>query len=309
MTPLHVSARPDFDALDVSSDEGPARTEDGRAWVRWAKTGAFSGWYAVGARKPKLVGRPTFWGAVHAVACACAGGNVDQAHCCGRGVLALGGLGVTMRSGYAQLLLHCCLLANPARYVEVMAPVIRETGIYTKKTEKSPSGVALCTHGKYAMNESQMRSLVMMDSDSITWTTSQKKRAKVWVACCSELLRDEAMDVAQHAFAEQVMPAILTDTTKEAIKWPKGPRDAWQYTHEQQMLWALSLVMALEDEHDTATLVCAARDGEPLEDPLAAAAVLRNMQREVQDPHYGDMFRNRFVTAMALLAPLMQVTL
>lgn len=314
-SPLRVSVRPDFESLlDVATPaDAPARTEDGRPWVRWAKYGSYSGWYAVGARKPKLVGKPTFWEAVYSVACACAGGNVDQAHCCGRGVLALGGLGVTMRSGYAQLLLHSCLLSNPARYVEIMSPVIRETGMYTKVTEKSPSGIALCTHGKYAMNEGQMRALVMMGSDGATWTTAQKKRAKVWVSCCSELLRDEAMDKAQQAFAEEVMPALLTDVTKAAIKWPPnglaGLLGVGQYTHEQQMLWALALVLALGDEEQTERLVSAARDGAHGDEDFSAAAVLRAIAVEVNEPGYDDMFRERCWMAAKSLASLLGVTL
>jgi hypothetical protein len=306
--------RPDFDALDFGTPvDAPARTDDGRPWVRWAKYGAFSGWHAVGARKPRLVGKPTFWEAVYSVACACAGGNVDQTHCCGRGVLALGGLGVTMRSGYAQLLLHSCLLSNPARYVEIMAPVIRETGAYTKKTGKSPSGVALGVLGRYAMAEDQMRALVMMGSDGIVWTNAQKKRAKLWVSCCSELLRDDSMDRAQHAFAEEVMPALLTVTTKEMISWPPnglaGLLGVGQYTHEQQMLWALSLVMALEDENQTETLVSDARTAARAQDDFSAEGVLRHMQRESTGSPYEGVFWARLTAATKLLGDMMGVTL
>ena len=312
VSPLRVSVRPDFDALDVVIDESaPARTEDGRPWVRWAKYGSYSGWHAVGARKPKLVGRPTFWEAVYSVACACAGGNVDQAHCCGRGVLALGGLGVTLRSGYAQLLLHSCLVSHPARFIEVMAPVLHATGVFTKVSQKSPAGIALCDSlGHLLLTEEDMRGVITLWSDGATWTNAQKKRAKLWVSCCSELLRDEAMDKAQQAFAEEVMPSLLTATTKDAVKWPRrGPRDSWQYTHEQQMLWALVLVLALEDEHQTETLVCAARDRAHRSEEFSAESVLRNMLREVQDPNYEHMFRERCLQATKLLSGLMGVTL
>ena len=235
-SPLRVSVRPDFDMIEVTT-EGPARTKDGRPWTRWAKYGSYAGWHAVGARKPKLSGQPKFWEAVFSVACACAGGNLDQVHCCGRGVLSLGGLGVTMRSGYAQLLLHCCLLNNPVRYVQVMAPVFRLDVAYTKATEKSPSGVALFDElGGPFLTEDDFRRLVMRGSDGVKWTKAQKDCAQTWVSCCSELLRDERMDVAQQSFAEEVMPALITEDTKVAIKWPRqGPRDFWQYTKEQQL--------------------------------------------------------------------------
>jgi len=305
--------RPDFDALDVDLPEGaPTRTEDGKAWVRWTKYGSYSGWYASGSRKPRIVGRPTFWEAVFSVACECAGGTVDQAHCCGRGVLALGGLGVTMRSGYAQLLLHCCLLANPARYVEVMAPAIQASGAYTKVTDKSLSGVALCSRGKYAMDEAQLRAIVMAGSDSIKWTTLQKTRAKVWVSCCSQLLRDEAMDKAQLNFIEEVTPNLITDATKTAIKWPRnGPRDWWQYTHSQQMLWALALVLALDDEEQTERLMTNAVAAQQADQdaPLGSEHVLQRVNLEIQEPEYENMFRMRCLTAGRLLSAYMQVTL
>jgi hypothetical protein len=280
--------------------------------VRWTRYGSYSGWYAAGSRKPRIVGRPTFWEAVYSVACECAGGTVDQAHCCGRGVLALGGLGVTMRSGYAQLLLHCCLLANPSRYVEVMAPAIQENGAYTKVTDLSPSGVALCQRGKFAMGEDQLRALVLGGSDSVKWTAAQKARARVWVSCCSQLLRDEAMDKAQLTFIEEVTPALITETTKVAIKWPRnGPRDWWQYTHSQQMLWALALVLALEDEDQTERLMVAAvaaQTDEP-DAPLGSEHVLRRVNLEIQEPSYDNMFRNRCLVAGRLLSVYMEVTL
>lgn len=315
LSPLRVSVRPDFDTLDVTLPEGaPTRTEDGKAWVRWAKYGSYSGWYAAGSRKPRFVGRPTFWEAVFSVACECAGGTVDQAHCCGRGVLALGGLGVTMRSGYAQLLLHCCLLANPGRFLEVMAPVIYECGAYIKVTDKSASGVALCSLGRLAMVEDDMRAIITAGSDSHQWTTAQKARAKTWVSCCSQLLRDENMDKAQMSFMEEVMPALMTDATKAAVKWPRngnGPRDWWQYTHSQQMLWALALVLALEDEEATERLMVAAVAAQAAdsEAPMGSEYVLQQVNLEIQEPHYDNMFRTRCLTAGRLLSGYMQVTL
>jgi len=313
VSPLRVSVRPDFDALDVVLPEGaPTRTEDGKAWVRWVRYGSYSGYYAVGSRKPRFAGRPTFWEAVYSVACECAGGTVDQAHCCGRGVLALGGLGVTLRSGYAQLLLHCCLLANPARFVEVMSPVIRACGAYTKVTDKSPSGVALCgSMGKYALDEGQLRAIVTAGSDSEQWTTRQKDRARVWVSCCSQLLRDEAMDKAQLSFIEKVTPSLLTAATKTALRWPRA-LDWTIYVPSQQMLWALALVLALEDENQTERLMLAATALPPAGDLDVAATsehVLRRVNLEIREPEYENMFRMRCLTAGRLLSAHMQVTL
>jgi hypothetical protein len=309
-SPLRVSVRPDFDMIEVTTD-GPARTPDGRAWVRWAKYGSYSGWYAVGARKPKLSGQPKFWEAVFSVACACAGGNVDQAHCCGRGILALGGLGVTMRSGYAQLLLHCCLLKNPVRYVEIMAPVIGATSSYTKASEKSPSGVAFHdSMGGPWWTETDLRNLVTLGSDGTKWTKPQKERAKTWVSCCSRLLRDEAMDSAQQAFAEEVMPALLTEDTKTAINWPRqGPQDFWQFTKEQQLLWGLACVLALEDEKETESLMVGARSLADAKEGFSAENMFRQLGVKLCLGNYEQTFRNRFSAGIALLSKLMNVEL
>jgi hypothetical protein len=317
VTVLRVSVRPDlsdesvFDAIDVAMPEdAPSRTPDGRPWVRWAKYGSYTGWYSAGSRAPSLGGsRPSFWQAVFSVACACAGGNIDQAHSCGRGILALGGLGVTLRSGYAQLLLHSCLLSNPARFVEVMAPVLHATGAFTKASEKSPSGVALVdSKGHLLLTEEKMRQVVMLGSDSSRWTEPQKDRAKLWVSCCSALLRDERMDAAQLAFAEEVMPALLTESTKTALRWPKkGMGDRWQYTNEQQMLWGLALVLALEDEQETERLMVGAAGSQEIYD---AEAILRQVRLDVaMDNTYEGIFQTRCVSALSALGKLLQVGL
>jgi len=294
--------------IEVSTD-GPARTKDGRPWTRWAKYGSYAGWHAVGARKPKLSGQPKFWEAVFSVACAVAGGNLDQVHCCGRGVLALGGLGVTMRSGYAQLLLHCCLINNPVRYVEVMAPVLKEVGCYTKENDKSPSGVVIYGYNDLPyVTEIELRRLILSGSDGVKWTNPQKSRAQLWVSCCSELLRDERMDAAQQSFAEEVMPALLTEDTKVAVKWPRqGPRDFWQYTKEQQLLWGLACVLALADEEETETLMVGARSLADVSEGFSAEDMLRQLDVQLYGGSYEQSFRDRCLAALVLLAKLMNV--
>lgn len=307
MSSVSPLSRPVFEALDVRAD-GPARTKGGRAWARWAKHGAYSGWYAVGARPPRLSGHPGFWEAVFSVACACAGSNVDQVHCCGEGILSLGGLGVTVRSGYAQLLLHCCLLHSPARYVEVMAPVMYETGVYPKPSTKSPSGVGLYYSDGHPVQS--LRSVICEGSDGEHWSERQKKRAQLWVSSCSELLRDETMDAAQHAFVAQVMPWFLSAPMKASILWPPdAPTDWWQYTRELQMLWALTLILAsLGNESEAERLVGAARECEDGSED-SALAILRRMQILVHDGTYPDTLRDLCVKATAMLAPLLGVEL
>jgi hypothetical protein len=319
MKPYRVSVRPDlddltvFDSIDVALPEGaPTKTPDGKPWVRWAKYGSYSGWYAAGSRRPVMgTGRPTFWQAVFSVACACAGGNIDQAHSCGRGVLALGGLGVTLRSGYAQLLLHSCLIAAPTRYIEIMAPVLHATGAFTKATDRSPSGIALVdADGHVLVTDEQLRHVVALGSDSSKWTKPQKDRARLWVSCCSELLRDERMDRAQLTFAEEVMPALLTDETKSALRWPsKGMRDTWQYTPEQQLLWGIALVLGLEDEEATERLMLEALAQAVAPGEFSAEAILRRVRMHVGDPSYDGMFQTRCAGALSMLARLMRVDL
>jgi hypothetical protein len=324
MKPIaRISARPIFDPLRVDPDVGPARTEDGEPWVRWTKQGRYSGWFAVGSRLPRLSGKPTFWEAVYAVASACAGGNVDQVHCCGPGLLSLGGLGVTLRSGYAQLLLHRCLLADPARYVEVMMPVLREHGVFTKPWPASPSGVALFTSiptegHRGILREMALREIALGHSDGIQWTGAQKKTARTWVACCSRLLRDQRMDPAQIAFAEEIMPPLLTWTTATAIRWPssglRGMLGADGYTREQQCIWALALVMSLQDEDQTEQLMCRVTrpEGGSLVDMAVAldrvlGELLEEDDQEMSGSRYEPEFQERCRLALRELTKLMQV--
>ena len=146
------------------------------------------------------------------------------------------------------------------------------------------------------------------------WTNAQKAAAKTWVSCISLLLRDEQMDKAQMSFIKEVMPALMTEATKAAVKWPRngnGPRDWWQYTHSQQMLWALALVLALGRRDATERLMVdavAAQTADP-EAPMGSEYVLQRVNLEIQEPHYDNMFRTRCLTAGRLLSGYMQVTL
>lgn len=242
-------------------EDAPTRTKDGEPWTRWGHAGNYEGWYAIGSRPVEDVmekGRPSFWEATFYAACQWTGGNLDQAHCCGPGILSLGGLGVTLKSGFAQVLLHQCLLTDPERYLQTMAPVLYATGVYTKRTDKVDAGIALVdSKGKRIDTEKRIRDAVTLGSDGTKWNDRQKKRAQVWVTCCSKLLRDARMDAAQAAFAEHVLPALLTAATREMLCWPRrnGMRDSWQYTQEQQALWATALIMGLEDAEHTETVL------------------------------------------------------
>jgi len=300
-TPEHADDM--FELPDFQSPaDAPTRTKDGEPWTRWGHYGSYEGWYAAGSRSVGKQGRPAFWDATFYVACLATGGSLDQAHCCGSGILSLGGLGVTLRSGFAQILLHQCLLTDPERYMQTMAPVLYETGTYTKRTEKADTGIALVdSQGRLVLTEKRLRDVVMLGSDGTKWSERQKKRARIWVTCCSKLLRDARMDEAQGAFAEHVMPAMLTERTKEIVRWPRnGMRDSWQYTQEQQALWASVMIMGLADPEETERMVetCVVGEGRF---PDAAqsllnictyagdAAFLRRLDRTM--PRLGELFR------------------
>ncbi len=295
MKPLDSFDLPDFG----SPPDAPARTRDGEPWTRWGHAGNYEGWYAIGSRPVEDVmekGRPSFWEATFYAACQWTGGNLDQAHCCGPGILSLGGLGVTLKSGFAQVLLHQCLMTDPERYLQTMAPVLYATGVYTKRSDKVETGIALVdSKGKRIVTEKRMREVVALGSDGTKWNDRQKERAQVWVTCCSKLLRDARMDAAQAAFAEQVLPALLTEASREVLRWPRssGMRDSWQYTQEQQALWATALIMGLEDAECTEAVLrdCVVGDGR-FPDAKASVAKLNTYAWQSGPPgRYGEQLR------------------
>jgi hypothetical protein len=193
-----------------------------------------------------------------------------------------------------------------------MAPVLHETGVYTKAASVSPSGIAFYWATRLPLLlQGSMESALLGGSDGIEWTSSQKRRAQLWVSCCSELLRDEAMDAAQQTFVATVMPPLLPPLMKSILRWPaQAPTDWWQYTHEQQMLWGLALVLvSLGDKEDASRLVLAAGADIENEQDNFGVTFLRRMQLCVHDGSYQDEFRDLCVKANALLGPLMQVAL
>jgi hypothetical protein len=239
-----MKGRPEFDVIGAEPSPGPARTSSGDPWVKWEKHLGMQGWVALGTRRSAR--GTTFWQVTYSIAVAALGGLVDQVHC-SPGILSMGGLGVTLRSGYAQLLLHKCLVADPVRFLDVMAPVIHLCGAHTKICERSPSGVALADDkGRPVTSEEGLRNLVLLGGGPFRWTNPQKQRARIWVSSVSRLLRDERMDRAQVDFAAMILPELLDEDTRELLRWPKhGAEDTWQYPREHQALWAFYLVLSM----------------------------------------------------------------
>jgi len=226
----------------TTPDDLPVRTESGDPWTRWIVQGDFAGWQALGSRKPPAGG--AFWESVLCTAAACSGNRIDRVHCCGPGILYLGPLGMQLTTGMAQKLLLYCLEARPERYVEIMAPV---ASVYPKRTDKSPSGVALYHDGQPVL-WTALRTVVTGGSDGEKWSRSAQKIARTWVTCCSKLLRDDSMDAAQVRLVQEVAPASLSSLTHRAIRWPRDATGGWwQYSREQQLLWAIAMVMGLEN--------------------------------------------------------------
>ncbi len=299
-----------FDVLGSKClpEDAPSRTPQGRPWVRWCMRAEDSGWCAAGARRPSF-GAKTFWETTFAVACRAAGSNVDQVHAVGSGILALGGLGVTLSSGYAQKLLYKCLEHNPARFLEVMAPVVHATGVFVKPCAKSPSGIALMDErGHPLLTETELRSLVTGGAAGVKWTSKQKSVARLWVSVTSELLRDDSMDAAQCAFASEVLPELLCAPVRQGIRWsPSSGEDTWQHTKEQQMLWSFALIMSMTNAHATEVLLSVAKELGSDAD-YSPESMLGRVKGLVGKPSLG-WFRDRGLCVFELLEEAMNITI
>lgn len=228
----------------------PTREPGGRPWTSWVKKGGYQGWRA-GGRAMLPGGR--FWEQTLSIAGEYFGAHANDVHCLGPGILSVGVLGATFQSGYGQRLLQQCLLTDPVRFVNVMAPLLQETGARTKTSEKSPSGVALVdARGTVVVSEPALREIVLLGADAVTWTSAQKDRARLWVSSVSELLRDEHMDRAQAEFAAEVLPSVLHPEVQRGLRWSGNADDTWQYTKELQAVWSFAFV-ASAGSQDTLT--------------------------------------------------------
>lgn len=225
-SPYRVAGLVD-DPFDLPSD-APGRTDHGDVWLRWANVGSYAGWYAIGTRRPSADKNSNFWTKVYALSAAVGNGTVDGVHAIGPGILSLGGLGVTAASGFAQALLGECLEAHPAAWLKCMGPALIESASYPLPDPEALSGWSF--------------GLVSPE----TSIRNGKERARLWVLCCSHMLRDERFDDTQVRFLTRVGPKVMATELRERLRFGNF-RDTWAWSQEQQALWATALVLALAD--------------------------------------------------------------
>jgi hypothetical protein len=278
---------PEFERpVKAASVAGPTRTPEGEPWVRWQHPG----WAAAGSRTPNVKpGR--FWDVVTELIPAVTDGTLDRAQT-GRGVLAAGALGATLRSGFLQKLLLMCLQTEPGHFVATMGEAMAEARVYVGSTERAPSGAAIFEFaGTPILGTETLRRVIMPSGlaypsaeERANWTVKEKARARLWVSSLSKLLRHERIDAVQAAFSSEVLPMLLTDETRAAIRWPEsGIGDAWQYTKEQQALWALALVLSYLDRGEAEVILTSA--ARAAEDPAKKIFAAEQFLWEAPNPN------------------------
>lgn len=233
-SPYRVAGLVD-DPFDLPGD-APGRTDHGDVWLRWANVGSYAGWYAIGTRRPSANKNSDFWTKVYALATAAGNGTVDGVHAIGPGILSLGGLGVTAASGFAQALLGECLQDHPALWLRCMGPALIESGSYPLPDPGVPGGW----------------SFGLVPAEMVIRTN--KDRARLWVLCCSHMLRDERFDDTQVRFLTRVGPKLLPQIVSHRLRFSQV-RDTWAWSQEQQALWATALVLALADTEMTSLVM------------------------------------------------------
>ena len=295
-------------------DKAPRTTTDGAPWLRWANVGEHSGWYSIGTRRLDPVGSPTqeandhFWSAVYTLASEVGNGCVDAVHCLGPGVLSVGGLGVTVSSGYGQALLTACLRQEPLWWLGSMAQVIHESKVALRHDVRGVGSAALFRTGGGALfSQEELDLAVRGGSASEKWTGAQKRLSFTWVECVSSLLRHAEMDPAQVQFCAAHVPDLIPGLVRERIAWPSnGIEDSWMWTIEQRALWAAAMVLVLEDEVQATTLI---ERGVKLlpQDARASLVELSKLARE-QDG-FTDTFRDRVLNTVRRVQEVFTFTL
>jgi hypothetical protein len=274
----------------------PLVTDDGRPWVRWANVGAWSGWYTLGTRRYHPMEHPDgiegFWELVCLLASEVGNGRSDACHCIGPGVLSVGGLGVTVASGFGVALLARCLCEAPLHWVSSVAPAVHATGTYLRVSDEGLDSVLLenVEHGT-VRDRIGYEGAIRGGSPGNRWSGSQKRKARVWVESVSRALAHPSSDRAAAQFCRDHLPKILGPIAGLA-QWPvNGIQDAWMWSIEQRALWALAMVLVIEDELQALRAMRSCIQWEP-EDAKASLRNLRSLA-ERDDTEHTPTFRKR----------------
>jgi hypothetical protein len=276
-------------------DNPPLVTEDGRPWVRWARVGPWSGWYTLGTRQVRTGDEDSgigFWLAVCRLASEVGNGRADACHCLGPGVLSVGGLGLTVSSGFGSALLARCLCEAPLHWMTTMAPAIHASGTYVRVSDDGVDNVVLenVEHGKLRRQE-EFEGAIRGGSTGDRWSGAQKRQARVWVECVSRALAHPAMDHAQAQFCRDHLPRLMGPAAG-LIQWPSnGIQDGWMFTTEQRGMWALGMVLVIEDERQALRLFKDCVQWEP-QDARASLSKMREVAG-AESIVYSDTFRKR----------------
>jgi hypothetical protein len=284
----------------------PVVTKEGEPWARWANLGSNAGWYVLGTRKPKLLEEHGFWERVWMMACEVGNGNVDATHCIGPGVLSVGGMAVTVTWGHAQALLAECLRAEPALFVRHMAPVTHATGVFLEAGDRPFSEKLRHVTRGSLVDPNELVDGIRGGAAATYWTSGQKRIGKLWVVCVSNLLRHDCMDAAQVAFCRGTLPELMSGALKLRISWPtNGIEDAWMFTREQQALWALAMVLTIEDLLQAETLLVAQVQTEPVD----AKASLGNILAHCEGDDFARTFTARVQNTVKRVQELFEFSL
>jgi hypothetical protein len=291
----------DEGVFDIPKD-APVTTRSGEPWARWVNLGEQAGWYVLGTRPAKPAesyDANPFWNHVFLMACEVANGNVDAVHCIGPGVLSVGGMGVTMTWGWGQQLLRECLEEKPGWFLRTMAPVIHETGVYL---DAAYTLTKLCHVQRGSLfEEHELDGAIRGGSGGVNWTAGRKRTARSWVVAVSKLLREERLDMAQMSFCIKALPELMSEALKLRLLWPKNEvYDAWMFTREQQALWAVAMVLTIEDALQAEKLILAQVQTEPID----AKASLRRLMANCEGEEYSRTFTMRVLKTVARVQEL-----
>jgi len=269
-----------------------ATTRKGDPWLRWARVGDYAGWYSIGERLPNFGPELSFWEAVLTLATEAGNGKLDAVHCIGPGILSVGGLGVTLVSGYAQALLAECLRADPLNWLGHMGRVIHDSGAWIAPMD---NGAVVLTKKGVALSSEDLNWAVRRGDPNAHWLKPQKHVGKSWVTGVARMLRHPRMDQVQVEYCSEHIPKLIAPM-QTLIGWPNsGIRDGWMYTPEQRALWCVLMVGAIEDEEQ---LLIVARDHVE-QSPRDARSSLHNIYTKMVGSSHSESFIFRMRNAVA----------